>query len=447
VISVPNVQHHSVIRDLLGGRFPYVPAGILDQTHLRFFTRASLIELVRRAGLVPERIIPLCGTRERRAVRRGQAPEGLPIAPKAVLEDLYAGQFIAIARAGEPPPDTRNVRVSIVMLTFNRLDVTQQAIASLRASTQQPYELIVVDNGSTDETRTYLDRLERDGVRVIRNAENRGVAAGWNQGLRAATGDCLMVLNNDVLVSGDWLERLTRTAYALPRAGLMGCRANAISGPQYLESDYKDPRDLPLFARRYAELTDATWFELPRIAAVAMLWRRDVYERIGEFDEQFRPAGFEDDDYSMRALQAGYRNVVVNDVFIHHVGSASHVALATSVKAIGKQNGRRFLAKWGSAGAPVLALRFARYDEHIALLAPEQYVLPGWAVPDVPPRVVARYLAKVGRRLGRYGWRTESLRVFRRSLRTAFTVGGVTGFVWNARPRLSGRAGSAPQPP
>jgi len=436
VISLPNIAYYEVIRDLLDARFTYVPAGITDQAHLRFFTRASALELVRRAGFTTERVIPVCSRRGRRAVRWGVPPADLPVARNRPLEDFYATQFLVVARAAEPPPDTTKVRVSIVVLMFNRFDVTQQAIASVRACTRQPYELIVVDNGSTDGTPAYLDQLEREGVRVIRNADNRGVAAGWNQGLRAATGDCLMVLNNDVVVAGDWLERMTRAAYALPRAGLIGCRFNAGGGAQVLAPDYNDVGDVPLFARRYAELADGSWFELPRIVGVAMLWRREAYERIGEFDEQFHPAGFEDDDYSMRALQAGYRNIVANDVFIHHLGSASHAAIAAGVKAIGKQNGRRFLAKWGPAGAPVLALRFACYEEHIALLAPEQYVLPGWAVPEVSPRVVARYLAKVGRRFGRYGWRSESLRAFRQSLRTAVTFGAVAGLVWNARPRI-----------
>jgi GT2 family glycosyltransferase len=333
------------------------------------------------------------------------------------------------------PPDTSKVRVSIVMLTYNRLHVTKQAVASVRARTRQPYELIIVDNGSTDNTPAYLDQLEREGVRVLRNADNRGVAAGWNQGLRVATGDCLMVLNNDVVVAGDWLERMTRAAYAIPRAGLIGCRFNSGGGAQVLVPNHEDMGDVTQFVRHYAELADRSWFELPRIVGVAMLWRRDVYERLGEFDEQFQPAGFEDDDYSMRALQAGYRNIVANDVFIHHLGSASHPTIAASVKAIGKQNGRRFLTKWGPAGAPVLALRFARYEEHVALLAPGQYALPAGAVPDLPPRVLARYLAKVGRRFGRYGWRAESLDAFRRSLRATITLGAVAGFIWNARPR------------
>src|SRR5262249_13969494 len=169
---------------------------------------------------------------------------------------------------------TRAVRVSIVMLTWNQRPLTEQAITSIRQATRQPYELIVVDNGSTDGTADYLDELATQGIRVIKNAENRGVAAGWNQGRRAPRGDCVMVVNNDIIVADGWLERMTHLAYAQPQAGLVGCRVSAVSGPQCLPPDYQGVDDFPLFARRYADLADGSWFELPRIVAVAMLWRR-----------------------------------------------------------------------------------------------------------------------------------------------------------------------------
>lgn len=445
VISLPNVQHHSVVRDLLRGRFTYRPAGILDHTHLRFFTRASIFDLVRRAGLTVERIAPLYTRgRERRAARRGQPPAGVAVPAGTPVADFYATQFFVVARCATPPPDTAGVRVSIVMLTYNRLDVTRPAIQSLRAHTRQPYELIVVDNGSTDGTVAYLDALERDGVRVIRNADNRGIAAGWNQGLRAATGDCLMVLNNDVLVAGDWLERMVRAANAIPRAGLVGCRASAISGPQLLVPDYADTTDFPLFARRYAELADGTWFEIPRVVAVAMLWRREVYERVGDFDERFGP-NLEDDDYSLTALAAGYRNVIANDVFVHHVGSASHPRDRAALDEIGRRNRQRFIAKWGAAGAPIVATRVLRFEHHIALLEPHQYVLPDWAVPVVPGRALARQLARAGRRIGRHGWHREARAAFRRSLSARVTLGGLVGFIWHslARPPLRAPQGGS----
>jgi GT2 family glycosyltransferase/2-polyprenyl-3-methyl-5-hydroxy-6-metoxy-1,4-benzoquinol methylase len=438
LISLPNIQHQDVIRGLLRGRFTYVPSGILDETHLRFFTRTSALELVGRAGLTLEHITPLyAARRDERAVRRCRPPRDLPVDPDIDLSDYYATQFLIRARHPGPLADTSRTRVSIVMLTFNRLDLTRQAMASLRSSTRQPHELIVVDNGSSDGTPDWLAGQARDGVRVILNPDNRGVAAGWNQGLRQATGDCLSVINNDILVSGDWLERMTRAAHHVPGAGLVGCRAPAIGGPQRLEPDYEDPRDFPLFARRWSELLDGSWFELPRIVAVTMLWRREVYERVGGFDERFGPANFEDDDYSLRVLLGGYRNIVANDVFIHHVGSASHAANALDHDALVATNRGRMLEKWGRDASPVMAGRWAGYDEHVALLRPDQFVLPGWAVPRMSRRDVARHLARVGRRLVRLGWSAQARAAFGSSLRTSWSAAALVGLAWSALPRRS----------
>lgn len=432
IISVPNIQYHVVLRDLLAGRWTYRPSGILDSTHLRFFTRASIVELVRLAGLSVERIAPVFARKsERRAAWWGVRPSGLPVAAGTAVEDFYATQFHVVARCAEPPPDTSGVKVSIVMLTYNRFDVTKPAIESVRAATRQPYELIIVDNGSQDGTLSYLDEIEREGATVIRNGANRGVAAGWNQGLRAATGECLMVLNNDVLVAGDWLERMVRAAYSIPGAGLVGTRTSLGGGPQRLVPDYEDVADFPLFARRYSQLADGSWFEVARVVAVAMLWRREVYERLGEFDERFAPANFEDDDYSLRALKAGYRNVIANDVFVHHVGSASHSRDRTERNPMVHRNAERLRAKWGAAAAPVVAMQVARFDPWVAQLRPEQYALPGWALPVVGKRALAHYFARVGRRLLRWGWRRPARAAFRRSLATGVTLGGIAGWLWS----------------
>jgi GT2 family glycosyltransferase len=315
------------------------------------------------------------------------------------------------------------------MLAFNRLELTKQALDSIRAVTRQPYELIIVDNGSTDGTSAYLDRCAREGVRVMRNEKNRCVAAAWNQGLAAAEGDCLAVISNDVVVADGWLERMIRLAYTLPGAGLVGCRASRCGGPQLLPPDYHDVRNFPDFASRHAAAADSSWFELPRVVGVLMLLRRDVYERVGSFDERFTPATFEDDDYSLRCLEAGYRNAIANDVFVHHhaLNTATGDALRTGIF---KQNQRRFLQKWGARAAPILAARYAGFEQHIALLRPEQYQLPASSIAVVPARVSARHLAKVGRRLSRYGLRAAAVSTFQQSLRTRVTFRGVTGLLW-----------------
>ena len=111
---------------------------------------------------------------------------------------------------GCPLPDSvkaeREPFASIIMLSWNAPEYTEIAIASIRAHTRVPHEIIIIDNGSGVETTSRLEKI--DGIRVIYNAVNTGFAFGCNQGLAAATGTHLVLLNNDVVATDGWLEAL-----------------------------------------------------------------------------------------------------------------------------------------------------------------------------------------------------------------------------------------------
>src|ERR1044071_10297781 len=96
-------------------------------------------------------------------------------------------------------------RVSLVIPLYNQVEYTRRCVESLARCTEQPYELILVDNGSTDGTGEFLASVK---ATVIRNAVNLGCAKAWNQGVRAATGDVIGILNNDIVVTPGWLGRL-----------------------------------------------------------------------------------------------------------------------------------------------------------------------------------------------------------------------------------------------
>ena len=100
---------------------------------------------------------------------------------------------------------------SIVVPCFNQVEFTQRCVQALFRHSRRPWELIVVDNGSTDGTGHYLDGV-RDAastpVTVIKNAENRGFPAAINQGLQQARGEYLVLLNNDAVVTDGWLDQL-----------------------------------------------------------------------------------------------------------------------------------------------------------------------------------------------------------------------------------------------
>jgi O-antigen biosynthesis protein len=130
------------------------------------------------------------------------------------------GLNIGIAR-----PENVGRLASIIIPCWNQLEFTRQCITALRMCTRPPWELIVVDNGSTDGTAAYLNGVQNAAavpVTVISSRDNRGFPAAINQGLKQARGEFLVLLNNDVVVTAGWLDQLTGLAQMridLGRAG------------------------------------------------------------------------------------------------------------------------------------------------------------------------------------------------------------------------------------
>jgi hypothetical protein len=142
---------------------------------------------------------------------------------------------------------------SIIILCCNEVACTRQCLDSVVAHTRPPYELVLVDNGSTDSTVAFLDEVSgRPGpvrVEVIRNETNRGFPAGCNQALAKAQGRYLVFLNNDTVVTAGWLEGLIAwTVHDWPRVGLVGAVSNYAASPQQVPAGYADPQGLEAFA-------------------------------------------------------------------------------------------------------------------------------------------------------------------------------------------------------
>jgi len=234
---------------------------------------------------------------------------------------------------------------SIVMLTMNEWRYTELALRSLAAHTPERHEIIVVDNGSTDGTPRRLAAFP--GVRVIANAGNRGFAAGSNQGILASQGDEILLLNNDVLLTPGWLAGLRRALGATHATGMAGPISNYVSGLQLDRgAAYHTPQELLAYATANAARNAGRFSRVDRLVGFALLFRRDLVERIGLLDERFGRGNFEDDDYGRRARIAGYDLVIAHDVFIHHFGSRSFVGNGIDYGAEMERNQAIFTAKW-----------------------------------------------------------------------------------------------------
>jgi glycosyltransferase involved in cell wall biosynthesis len=243
---------------------------------------------------------------------------------------------------------------SIIVPCFNQRKFTQLCIRSLLRHTRGPWELIVIDNGSTDDTPAYLAGV-RDAapmpVRIIANAKNLGFPAAINQGLRASAGKYLVLLNNDAVVTDAWLDQLialTEMKNVSRPIGLTGPMSNYVTPPQLIERvPYQDMEAMQLFARQWRDRHRGQWSAVPKLSGFCLLMKRAVYEAIGGLDERFGLGFFDDDDLALRAQQAGFELAIAHDLFVHHFGSRTFVGNAIDAEALLEKNAKQFAAKWG----------------------------------------------------------------------------------------------------
>jgi GT2 family glycosyltransferase/Flp pilus assembly protein TadD/glycosyltransferase involved in cell wall biosynthesis/2-polyprenyl-3-methyl-5-hydroxy-6-metoxy-1,4-benzoquinol methylase len=348
IISIPNMRHWSVVKGLLEGQWEYEEAGLLDRTHLRFFTRASFEKLLHQVGLKPVSVgaTHIKSPSIPHSVVTVLQHEGLNVSTLAQESQVY--QWLYVAEPVTAPKATQDL-TSIIILTHNQLDHTKLCLQTLEQHTPQPHELILVDNGSTDGTVPYLRHYAagRDHIRLIENADNRGFAAGNNQGLAIAQGDYVVLLNNDTVVTADWLARLLNVFEQYPDTGIVGPVSNYVSGPQQVAgTTYQTVADMHQFAQQWATDHAGQSQEFYRVVGFCLLAKRTVIDRIGGLDEQFGRGNFEDDDFCVRAALAGFKARIARDVFIHHTGNQTFRAAGIDYKQSLEHNWDIFKAKW-----------------------------------------------------------------------------------------------------
>ena len=238
---------------------------------------------------------------------------------------------------------------SIIILTWNQLSFTQACLTSIAEHTPEPYELIVIDNFSSDGTVAWLRTqaaLDRR-ITVIENTVNRGFAAGCNQGIAAAKSDFILLLNNDTVVTEGWLSGMREPLERYPDAGIIGPMTNSASGVQVVSSaDYASLDELQTFATTFRADYRYRIIMQRRVVGFCMLFRRELVDTIGLLDESFGSGNFEDDDYCLRAELAGYRNLIAGDVFVHHFGGATFEGNKVDYSQAMMKNMLTFKKKW-----------------------------------------------------------------------------------------------------
>lgn len=239
---------------------------------------------------------------------------------------------------------------SIVVLTYNNLELTRACLDSLaRFTDPQLCETIVVDNASTDGTQDFLQRWAAGGHgrRLILNENNRGFAAGNNQGLAVAQGDYLVLLNNDTEVTQGWLTTLMNHLRSNSDIGIVGPVTDNIGNEARIALRYTSVEEMQGKARSYTLAHMGERLPIRTLAFFCVMIPREVYQRVGPLDESYGLGFFEDDDYCRRIERAGWRIACAEDVFVRHHLSASFGKLGKGRRDLLERNRKIYEAKWG----------------------------------------------------------------------------------------------------
>jgi len=236
--------------------------------------------------------------------------------------------------------------VSVVILNWNGGDYLIRCVRSV-LETDYPknlLEVIVVDNGSTDGSARSVKKVYPQ-VKLIENKKNLGFCVGNNIGIRSATGDLIILLNNDTIVDKDWIKEILKRAKD-PRVGVVGCKLY-FPGTKTIQTLGFRIKFLGYWESIGAGEMDIGQFnqieKVDYVSGAALAIKREVVEKIGLLDTEFY-AYAEDADLCYRARKAGYR-VVISNAIVYHYGSLSWDRLPLKKAYLGNRNHLYFIMK------------------------------------------------------------------------------------------------------
>ncbi|WP_020668971.1 glycosyltransferase [Amycolatopsis nigrescens] len=263
--------------------------------------------------------------------------------PKGVLPEAAAVPGPVAVTTSEQPI------VTVVIPTYGNWAYTRRCLESIEVHLPAtPFEVVVVDDASPDDS---ADRVAQcAGVRLVRAPRNLGFVGACNLGAEQARGELVMFLNNDTEVRPGWLDALVDVVETRPDVGLVGSKLIYPDG-SLQECGGIIWRDGTGWNYGRGEVAAdphyRTLREVDYVSGAALLVRRDLFERIGGFDQRYSPAYYEDTDLAFAVRAAGYRTMVQpSSEVVHHEGITNGTDLSSGVKRHQELNRAVFTEKW-----------------------------------------------------------------------------------------------------
>jgi len=249
---------------------------------------------------------------------------------------------------------------SFVLLCYNNWNLTEQAIMTLLDSFSSRHkkrgiELIVVNNGSIDETKTSIEKLKKTyshevEIIPVHLKDNMGYPVGVNKGLANCRGQIITVLNNDLVFPSNWFDGIV---HALENNSSIGVAAPFLSygsGPENVKEKFDSQEEMKEFAKQFMEKNKKRIIYTQRIIGACLSFRKELLNLIGGNDFWFGLGHFDDDDWSLRAGITGYKLAIIGASFVEHIGTVTFRQDQKTLRASLRANRKKFEMKWSKSG-------------------------------------------------------------------------------------------------
>ena len=249
------------------------------------------------------------------------------------------------------------VQFSFVLLCYNNWNMTKQAVITLLDSLDPIHqskgiELIIVDNGSTDETPFGIEQIKKEyennliKIYKVRLDPNMGYTPGINAGLSKCQGKIISILNNDLVFPPKWFNGLVEVLEGNEEIGLVAPYLSRSSGLQNCNMQFSTLDEMKAFATEFTEKGETNITLTHRVIGACMVFKKEVIELTGGNDIWFGLGQFDDDDWCLRTIVAGYKVAVVGNSFVHHISSVTYKQQSELVDATFRINQDKMQKKW-----------------------------------------------------------------------------------------------------
>jgi len=237
----------------------------------------------------------------------------------------------------EPPPERliTNGLFSIIILMSTDMQKANHCLASIRDHTAEPYEIIMVFDKTLDhESSKWIRKISKDNplYKFVDGGPAQDCAIMINRGLRASSGEYIVLIADDVVVAKEWLSGMMECLHKSPNTGIVGPMSNnARFAQRVISKDFQASNHLPLFAKLFREQYRHRRIPVKTLDGFCMLFRQSLVLEIGFFDEQYGLNGFMFDDFCLRATLKGYQNFIAADVIVYNDGQTTNMPRTKSV--------------------------------------------------------------------------------------------------------------------